>query len=129
MLGQPFADLGMLVGGIVVDDCVDILASGNLGVDGVEEADELLMATTLHVAADNGAVENVEGGEQSGRPMAFVIMSHGTGAAGLHRQARLGAIEGLTAVCGRDVHDNVCSHTESLNCFWRFGNRPNESDH
>src|SRR5262249_25151165 len=109
MLGQPFADLGMLVGGIVVDDCVDILASGNLGVDGVEEADELLMAMTLHVAADNGAVENVEGGEQSGRPMAVRTlqrklyrkakerkpMSHGTGAAGLHRQARLGAIEGL----------------------------------
>jgi hypothetical protein len=34
------------------------------------------------------------------------------------------------AVCGRDVHDNACSHTESLNCFFgRFGNRLNESDH
>jgi hypothetical protein len=34
-----------------------------------------------------------------------------------------------TAVCGRDVHDNACSHIESLNCFGRFGNRLNESDH
>jgi hypothetical protein len=27
-----------------------------------------------------------------------------------------------------DVHDNSCSHPQSLNCFARFGNRPNESD-
>ena len=33
------------------------------------------------------------------------------------------------AICSRDVDDNSCSHRESLNCFGRFGNRPNESDH
>jgi ParB/Sulfiredoxin domain len=33
------------------------------------------------------------------------------------------------AICSRDVDDNSCSHNESLNCFGRFGNRPNESDH
>ena len=31
-----------------------------------------------------------------------------------------------TAILRRDVHDNSCSHNESLNCFGRFGNRPNE---
>src|SRR5262249_5500779 len=49
----------------------------------------------LHVAADNGAVEDVEGGEQSGCPMTFVVVGHGTGAAALHRQAWLGAVESL----------------------------------
>jgi hypothetical protein len=34
-----------------------------------------------------------------------------------------------TAIFRRDVHHNSCSHNESLNCFGRFGNRPNESDH
>ena len=34
-----------------------------------------------------------------------------------------------TAIFRRDVHDNSCSHNESLNCFGQFGNRPNESDH
>ena len=34
-----------------------------------------------------------------------------------------------TAIFRRDVDDNPCSHAESLNCFGRFGNRPNESDH
>jgi hypothetical protein len=33
------------------------------------------------------------------------------------------------AVCSCDIHDNSRSHDESLNCFGRFGNRPNESDH
>jgi hypothetical protein len=35
----------------------------------------------------------------------------------------------LTTVRGRDGHDNSCSHLESLNCFARFGNRLNKSDH
>jgi hypothetical protein len=35
-----------------------------------------------------------------------------------------------TTICPRDVDDNSCSHhPESLNCFGRLGNRPNESDH
>lgn len=33
-------------------------------VDGVEKMDELLMPVTLHVPADDGAVEHVEGGKQ-----------------------------------------------------------------
>ena len=33
------------------------------------------------------------------------------------------------AVRPADLYDNSCSHAESLNCFGRFGNRPNESDH
>jgi hypothetical protein len=35
----------------------------------------------------------------------------------------------LTAIHSGDVHHNSCSHDESLNCFGRFGNRPNESGH
>jgi len=34
-----------------------------------------------------------------------------------------------TAIHWSDVDDNSCSHEESLNCFGRFGNRPNESGH
>ena len=49
---QPGADLGMLVGGIVVEDDVDGLVGGQLGFDRVQEAHELLMAVALHVAAD-----------------------------------------------------------------------------
>jgi dihydroxyacetone kinase len=71
------------------------LPAGTSRLDGVEEADELLMAVALHVAADDGAVEHVERGEQRGRAVALVVMGHGAGAALLHRQAGLGAVERL----------------------------------
>src|SRR6516164_8258311 len=75
----------MLVGGVIVDDRMDLLTLGDLRVDLIEEADELLMPMALHIAADDGAVENVERGEQCRRPVA----------PRLHRQSRLSAVEGL----------------------------------
>src|SRR6202171_2832027 len=63
MPGQPLAHLRMLVGRIVVDDGVDHFSHGNLLLDRVEEADKLLMAVALHVAADDSAVKDVEGCE------------------------------------------------------------------
>ena len=36
--------------------------SHHLSLDGIEEADELLMSVALHAAADNPAVENIESG-------------------------------------------------------------------
>ena len=49
MAGKPCAHLGMFVGGIVVDDGVDRLSRRYLGLDGVEEADELLMLSLIHI--------------------------------------------------------------------------------
>src|SRR5437764_12075497 len=95
MLREPFAHFRVLVSGVVVNDRIDRLSLGKLRVDIIEEADELLMPVALHVATDDGAVENVEGGKQGGRAVALVIVGHSPGAAGLHRQSRLGADEGL----------------------------------
>ena len=66
MTGEPGAHFRMLVGGVVVGNSVDELAGRYRRLDGVEEADELLMSVTLHVAADDRAVEHVEGGEAPG---------------------------------------------------------------
>jgi hypothetical protein len=71
MAREPSPHGGMLVGGVVVEDRVECLAGGNLALDGVEEADELLMLVALHVAADHGSVERVHRGEQHGRPVPF----------------------------------------------------------
>ena len=92
---QPLAHLRMLVGCVVVDDGVDRLLGRHLRFDGIEEADELLVPVSLHVAADDGAVKDVEGGEQRGCAVAFVVVGHRSGAAWLHRQTRLGAVERL----------------------------------
>ena len=60
---KPFDDLGVLVSGIVVEHDVNLLVGRNLVLDGVQEADELLMGVPLHAAADNAAFQHVEGGE------------------------------------------------------------------
>jgi len=63
MTYEPGTDLGLLVGGVVVEDGMDDLTGGHLALDGVEEADQLLVAVALHVVADHGAVEDVKGSE------------------------------------------------------------------
>ena len=53
MSGQPGAGLGLLVGGMIVEDDVDGLPGGHFSFEGVEEPDELLMPvaiTTLFAA-------------------------------------------------------------------------------
>jgi hypothetical protein len=51
MPSEPFAHLRMLVRRIIVDNSVDRFSFGNLGLDGAEEADELLMSVGSHAAA------------------------------------------------------------------------------
>ena len=60
MPGQPGADLWMFVGSVVVRDGMDQLAGRHGGLDGAEEADELLVAMLLHASADHAAVQHVE---------------------------------------------------------------------
>ena len=59
MTVEPAPDLGVLVDGGVVENGMDGRTGGRSGLDRVEEADEFLMAMTLHVAADDRAVEDV----------------------------------------------------------------------
>ena len=86
---QPGADFRMLVGGVVIDDCLDPFVAGDVAFDGVEEADELLMAMALHAAANHGAIEHVERREQGGGAVPDVVVGHGAAAAFLHRQSSL----------------------------------------
>ena len=53
------------------------------------------MAMLGHAAAEHRAVANIEGGEQGGDTIAFVIVGHGPAFARLERQPRLGAVERL----------------------------------
>ena len=85
MAVEPLADLWMLVRCVVVEDHMNRLARRDLRLDGVEEADELLMPVPLHVATDDRAVENVQRGKQRRRSMSLVTMRHGPGAAFLQR--------------------------------------------
>jgi len=85
----------MFVGGVVVEDDMDQLASRDLALDGIEKADEFAVAVALHAAANYGAVEHAEGGEQRGGAVPLVIVRHGLAAPGFDRKSRLGAVECL----------------------------------
>jgi hypothetical protein len=95
MARQPLPQLWMFVRCVVVDDCVDHFSRGDLRLDRVEKADELLVPMALHVAADDSAIEDVKGSEQRGGSVTLVIVRHRPGAAGLLRQPRLGTVERL----------------------------------
>ena len=69
---EPGAHLGMLVGGVVVEDDVDRLVRGHR-LDLVQGADELLMAVALHVAGDHGGFEDVKRGKQRRGGVALVV--------------------------------------------------------
>src|SRR5258705_1739002 len=60
MFFEPLHDVGMLVGGIVVDDDMDRLFLGHSGLDEVQKPDELLMAMALHALANNLALKDIE---------------------------------------------------------------------
>ena len=93
--GEPLTHLRMLVDGVIVEDHVNKFSGRHLRLDSIQEADELLVTMALHTSANDLAFEHVESSEQRRCSMALVVMGHRTGAAFLHRQAGLGAVEGL----------------------------------
>ncbi len=104
MVGEPGQDVGVLVGGVVVEDGVDHLAGRHGSLDGRDEADELLMPVARHAAADDLAFEHAEGGEQGRGAVALVVVGHGRAPARLQRQAGLGAVERLDLALLVDGH-------------------------
>src|SRR5450759_1709829 len=67
----------------------------------------------LHIAADNSAVEDIEGREQCRRAMTLVVVGHRPGAALLHRQAGLSAASRLNPALpiGRE-DDGMCGRID-----------------
>ena len=92
---EPFSDLGMFMGGVVVDDGVDHFSRWYVALDNIEESDEFLMPVALHVTADDGTVEHIQRREQCCRAVTFVIVCHGAATASLHGQAGLGTVQRL----------------------------------
>src|SRR5437773_4651653 len=55
----------------------------------------IAVTVALHAAADHGAVEHAERGEQGGGAVPLVVVCHGLAAPGLDRQSGLDAVESL----------------------------------
>src|ERR1039457_5008693 len=83
---EPALYRGGLVGGIIVDDEMQVEMGQRAFVDGLEEAEELAMPVARHAFAHDGAVEHVESREQGRGTVALVVMRHRPAAALLHRK-------------------------------------------
>src|SRR5882757_7556759 len=84
-----------LVGGIVVNDQMEIETGRGLMIDQPEKAQELSVSVAWHASPDDLAVQHVERCEQGRGAVALVVVGHRSGTALLHGQTRLGPVEGL----------------------------------
>ena len=104
----PAHDFGRVMRGDIVEHHVNEFPGRDLRLDGVQEAKDFLMPVALHAAAEDGVVEDAEGGKQGCRAMRFVVVSRGAAVAGLKRQARLDSVKRLDLVLLVDgQHDRM----------------------
>jgi hypothetical protein len=100
ILGMPLEPTlhgGRLVRPVVVQHDVDLDTGSplDLGVDLVEELEELPLPVPPVALADHRPGGHIQRGERRGRPIADVVGSPPPGLAGRHRQRRLGAVQRL----------------------------------
>ena len=65
MAAQPLFDFGVLVGGVVIHDHVDLLLRRGYVIDHPQELQPFLMAVAVIVHGDQLAIERIERREQS----------------------------------------------------------------
>src|SRR5271166_3342584 len=92
---KPGPHFGMFMSRVIIGNGVDDFPRRNLSLDGIREADELLVAVTLHVAADHAAAKDVERGKQRRGAMPLVVVGHGPAPALLQGPPRLGSVQRL----------------------------------
>src|SRR5450755_2925304 len=68
----------VLVGGVVVSDQVKVPVRRRDRVNHAEELQPLLMAVPVIAHADHGAIQSIQGREQSSGSVALVVVGHGS---------------------------------------------------
>src|SRR5450432_357505 len=84
-----------LVGGVVVEDQMQIEMCGRLAVDCFQKRQELVCPMACQTFADDGTGRHIERGEECCGAVALVIMGHRAGTALFQGQTRLRAVECL----------------------------------
>ena len=92
---EPRPDGRMLVGGVVVENHVDVEFGSHAALDLAEEPQKLLMPVARQALVDDLPGGYVEGSKECRRAVTFVVMGHGSSAPLLEGKTWLGAVEGL----------------------------------
>jgi len=99
--GEPDANFGVLVGGVVIDDEMQVERDRNAFIKMPQEGQELLMAVPGLALDDDLAALHVEGGKQRRRAVAHVVMGDAFDVTQTYRQDRLGKAPRYRAPCRR----------------------------
>jgi hypothetical protein len=78
VLQQPLVDSRGLVGGVVIQDQVQVQVPGHSGVDELEEAEEFLVPVPAVGLGDHRSTGQVERGEQAGGAVASCRATNST---------------------------------------------------
>ena len=92
---EPRLHVGMLVGAVVVHHQVQRDISGEFRIQAAQEFQKLLMTVARVALADDFALQNLQGSEQTGGAITLVIVSHRAQTPLLHGQSGLGAVQCL----------------------------------
>ena len=96
----------MLVGGVVVENHVDVEFGSHAALDLAEEPQKLLMPVARQALVDDLPGGYVEGSKECRRAVTFVVMGHGSSAPLLEGKTWLGAVEGLDLALLVESEDN-----------------------
>ena len=105
-LSSPRPDGRMLVGGVVVENHVDVEFGSHAALDLAEEPQKLLMPVARQALVDDLPGGYVEGSKECRRAVTFVVMGHGSSAPLLEGKTWLGTVEGLDLALLVESEDN-----------------------
>ena len=94
-LRQPETYPGMFVGGVVVDNQMNVKTFRHSVIDPLEKLKKLLVTMTCLALRQDSAGGDIEGGKQGGGAVANVVMGYTLHVPQSHEQHRLGPVDGL----------------------------------
>jgi hypothetical protein len=89
---QPLSHLLVLVGGVVVEDHMDLEPGFDALLDGLHELEEFLVPVPRHALVEDLAGRHLEIREDGRRPMTLLVVCHRAGTATLEREPGLRAV-------------------------------------
>jgi hypothetical protein len=121
VLEQPALNQSAFVGGVVIQYQVHFLVCGHTLVDQFQKGAELLAAMFGKATTNNFAGLDVQGGKETGDPVAKIVWGPSLHGAGAQRQDGLAAAQGLDLALFVDTEDEGIG--------WRTEIEPNDVAH
>ncbi len=106
MLAEPLADPWVAMCPVIVENQMQFLASWELAVQLLQEAEKLLMAMPRIALPNYFSFHHIERSKEGGGAIAFVIVSERAASPALQRQSGLSAIQRLNLALLIDAKDD-----------------------